>query len=113
MAVVMPVKLELSSNELVLRPQGFSVKTCFMGTVGLYNHQNYFAKFEWQPVITQRGMAFSIRPAKGNSLSYLFDLDTHLFMCSGSTHLLSMNCIMVLKIEANQTWSLGHIYLHT
>uniref|UniRef100_A0A8C7BQ83 Cilia and flagella associated protein 47 n=1 Tax=Neovison vison TaxID=452646 RepID=A0A8C7BQ83_NEOVI len=70
MAVVMPVKLELSSNELVLRPQGFSVKTCFMGTVGLYNHQNYFAKFEWQPVITQRGMAFSIRPAKGTVEPY-------------------------------------------
>ncbi|XP_038443086.1 cilia- and flagella-associated protein 47 isoform X1 [Canis lupus familiaris] len=65
MAVVMPVNLELSSSELVLRPQGFSVKTCFMGTVGLYNHQNYFAKFEWQPVNTERGMAFSMRPAKG------------------------------------------------
>ncbi|XP_022363689.1 cilia- and flagella-associated protein 47 [Enhydra lutris kenyoni] len=70
MAVVMPVKLELSSNELVLRPQGFSMKTCFMGTVGLYNHQNYFAKFEWQPVITKRGMAFSIRPAKGTVEPY-------------------------------------------
>ncbi|XP_040322332.1 cilia- and flagella-associated protein 47-like [Herpailurus yagouaroundi] len=71
MAVVMPVELELSSEELVLRPHGFSVKTCFMGTVGLYNHQNYFAKFEWQPVNTEGGMAFSIRPAKGNSLFYL------------------------------------------
>ncbi|XP_045850701.1 cilia- and flagella-associated protein 47 [Meles meles] len=70
MAVVMPVKLELSSNELVLRPQGFSMKTCFMGTVRLYNHQNYFAKFEWQPVITKRGMAFSIRPAKGTVEPY-------------------------------------------
>ncbi|XP_039112210.1 cilia- and flagella-associated protein 47 [Hyaena hyaena] len=70
MAVVMPVELELSSKELVLRPQGFSVKTCFMGTVGLYNHQNYFAKFEWQPVDTERGMAFSIRPAKGTVEPY-------------------------------------------
>lgn len=87
MAVVMPVELELSCKELVLRPQGFSVKTCFMGTVGLYNHQNYFAKFEWQPVNTERGMAFSIRPAKGNSLFYLFDLDTNLFMRSGSNQL--------------------------
>lgn len=55
-----------------------------MGTVGLYNHQNYFAKFEWQPVNTERGMAFSMRPAKGNSLFYLFDLDTDLYMYSGS-----------------------------
>ncbi|XP_030882467.1 cilia- and flagella-associated protein 47 [Leptonychotes weddellii] len=70
MAVVMPVKLELSSNELVLRPQGYSMKTCFMGTVGLYNHQNYFAKFEWQPVTTKRGMAFSICPAKGTVEPY-------------------------------------------
>ncbi|XP_045646419.1 LOW QUALITY PROTEIN: cilia- and flagella-associated protein 47 [Ursus americanus] len=70
MAVVMPVKLELSSDELVLRPQGFSVKTCFMGTVGLYNHQNYFAKFKWQPVNTKRGMAFSIRPAEGTVEPY-------------------------------------------
>uniref|UniRef100_A0A667J245 Calponin-homology (CH) domain-containing protein n=1 Tax=Lynx canadensis TaxID=61383 RepID=A0A667J245_LYNCA len=70
MAVVMPVELELSSKELVLRPHGFSVKTCFMGTVGLYNHQNYFAKFEWQPVNTERGMSFSIRPAKGTVEPY-------------------------------------------
>ncbi|XP_021536941.1 cilia- and flagella-associated protein 47 [Neomonachus schauinslandi] len=70
MAVVMPVKLELSSNELVLRPQGYSMKTCFMGTVGLYNHQNCFAKFEWQPVTTKRGMAFSICPAKGTVEPY-------------------------------------------
>ncbi|XP_025790294.1 cilia- and flagella-associated protein 47 [Puma concolor] len=70
MAVVMPVELELSSKELVLRQHGFSVKTCFMGTVGLYNHQNYFAKFEWQPVNTERGMAFSIRPAKGTVEPY-------------------------------------------
>ncbi|XP_029785500.1 cilia- and flagella-associated protein 47 [Suricata suricatta] len=65
MADVMPVELELSSKELVLRPQGFSVKTCFMRTVGLYNRQNYFVKFEWEPVNTEGGMAFSIRPAKG------------------------------------------------
>ncbi|XP_049499621.1 cilia- and flagella-associated protein 47-like [Panthera uncia] len=70
MAVVMPVELELSSKELVLRPHGFSMKTCFMGTVALYNHQNYFAKFEWQPVNTERGMAFSIRPAKGTVEPY-------------------------------------------
>uniref|UniRef100_A0A9L0INA6 Calponin-homology (CH) domain-containing protein n=1 Tax=Equus asinus TaxID=9793 RepID=A0A9L0INA6_EQUAS len=65
MAVVLPVRLELSSNELVLRAQGFLVKTCFRGTVRLYNRQNYFAQFEWQPVNKGRGMAFSIRPAKG------------------------------------------------
>ncbi|MXQ98946.1 hypothetical protein E5288_WYG015975 [Bos mutus] len=64
MAVVLPVRLQLSSNELILRPRGFLVKTCFRGTVRMYNHQNYFVKFEWQPINTGKGMAFSIRPAK-------------------------------------------------
>ncbi|XP_057573657.1 cilia- and flagella-associated protein 47 [Hippopotamus amphibius kiboko] len=70
MAVVLPVKLELSANELVLRPQGFLVKTCFRGTVRLYNRQNYFVKFEWKPINTGKGMAFSIRPAKGTVEPY-------------------------------------------
>ncbi|XP_023596330.1 cilia- and flagella-associated protein 47 [Trichechus manatus latirostris] len=65
MAVVQPVKLELSSNELVLRPHGFTVKTCFRGTVRLYNRQNYFSKFRWQSVSKERGTAFTIRPSKG------------------------------------------------
>uniref|UniRef100_A0A8C6DN97 Cilia and flagella associated protein 47 n=1 Tax=Moschus moschiferus TaxID=68415 RepID=A0A8C6DN97_MOSMO len=65
MAVVLPVRLQLSTNELILRPQGFLLKTCFRGTVRMYNHQNYFVKFEWQPINTEKGMAFSIRPAKG------------------------------------------------
>uniref|UniRef100_A0AAA9SCT4 Calponin-homology (CH) domain-containing protein n=1 Tax=Bos taurus TaxID=9913 RepID=A0AAA9SCT4_BOVIN len=70
MAVVLPVRLQLSSNELILRPRGFLVKTCFRGTVRMYNHQNYFVKFEWQPINTGKGMAFSIRPAKGTVEPY-------------------------------------------
>ncbi|KAF4027207.1 hypothetical protein G4228_019312 [Cervus hanglu yarkandensis] len=70
MAVVLPVRLELSSNELILRPQGFLVKSCFRGTVRMYNHQNYFVKFKWQPINTGKGMAFSIRPAKGTVEPY-------------------------------------------
>uniref|UniRef100_A0A8C5W9G3 Cilia and flagella associated protein 47 n=1 Tax=Microcebus murinus TaxID=30608 RepID=A0A8C5W9G3_MICMU len=65
MAVVRPVKLELSSDELVLRPHGFLVKTCFQGTIRLYNRQNCSAQFGWQPANTERGMAFSICPANG------------------------------------------------
>ncbi|CAO2623937.1 Cilia and flagella-associated protein 47 [Lemmus lemmus] len=65
MAVILPVKLELSSNEIVLRPQTFLLKTCFRGTVRLYNHLNLPAQFEWKPVIALRGTAFTIRPAKG------------------------------------------------
>ncbi|EHB05833.1 hypothetical protein GW7_18443 [Heterocephalus glaber] len=63
-AEVLPVKLELSSDEIVLRPRGFLVKTCFWGTVRLYNHQNKSAQFGWQPVNSVNGIAFSIRPAK-------------------------------------------------
>lgn len=72
MAVILPVKLELSSNEIVLRPQSFLLKTCFRGTVRLYNNLNCPAEFEWKPVTTPRGIAFTIRPAKGNNLFDLF-----------------------------------------
>ncbi|XP_054329037.1 cilia- and flagella-associated protein 47 [Pongo pygmaeus] len=70
MAVVQLVTLELSSNELVLRPRGFFMKTCFRGTVRLYNRQNCCAQFQWQPVNTGRGIAFSICPAKGTVEAY-------------------------------------------
>ncbi|XP_049985737.1 cilia- and flagella-associated protein 47 isoform X2 [Alexandromys fortis] len=65
MAVILPVKLELSSNEVVLKPQTFLLKTCFRGTVRLYNHLNRPAQFEWKPVTALGGIAFSIRPAQG------------------------------------------------
>ncbi|XP_037680643.1 cilia- and flagella-associated protein 47 isoform X1 [Choloepus didactylus] len=65
MAVVLPVRLELSCDEIVLRPQGFLVETYFRGTVKLYNRHNYCARFRWEPVNKERGMAFNIRPATG------------------------------------------------
>ncbi|XP_030107333.1 cilia and flagella-associated protein 47 isoform X1 [Mus musculus] len=65
MAAILPVKLELSSNEIVLRPQSFLLKTCFRGTVRLYNHLNCPAQFGWKPVTTLRGIAFTICPAQG------------------------------------------------
>ncbi|XP_068919939.1 cilia- and flagella-associated protein 47 [Petaurus breviceps papuanus] len=65
-AVVMPVALELSTKELVIRPtRGFLVKTGYRGTVRLYNHRNCAARFKWKPLILDNGIAFSIRPAKG------------------------------------------------
>ncbi|XP_060038661.1 cilia- and flagella-associated protein 47 [Erinaceus europaeus] len=69
-AVVHPVKLELSSNELILRPHGFFINSCFRETVRLYNHHNYFAEFEWQPVNTKRGITFSICPTQGTVEPY-------------------------------------------
>ncbi|XP_044525149.1 cilia- and flagella-associated protein 47 [Gracilinanus agilis] len=65
-AAVLPVALELSAKEVVLRPiQGFLVKTGYRGTVRLYNRRNCAARFKWQPLIQENGIAFSIRPAKG------------------------------------------------
>ncbi|XP_060231199.1 cilia and flagella-associated protein 47-like [Meriones unguiculatus] len=64
-AVIMPPKLELSSNEIVLRPQTFLLETCFRETIRLYNHLNLPAQFGWQPESALRGTAFTIRPAKG------------------------------------------------
>ncbi|XP_049622847.1 cilia- and flagella-associated protein 47 [Suncus etruscus] len=64
MAVVHPVNLKLSSNEIILKPQGFLMKRCFRQTVCMHNPNNYFARFEWEPVI-KKGMAFSINPTKG------------------------------------------------
>lgn len=97
MAVVTPVRLEVSSEKLVLRPYDFLLKTCFRETVMIYNHQNYLVHFEWHAVNTSRGIGFHIHPTKGNSLLYLFDLDIHLFMCSGNSHLFSMYCMLVLR----------------
>lgn len=78
MAVVLPVKLELSSNEIILKPQTFLLKTCFRGTVRLYNHLNCPAEFEWKPVTALRGIAFTIRPAKGNHI-FCFYLEINSF----------------------------------
>ncbi|XP_054576921.1 cilia- and flagella-associated protein 47 [Eptesicus fuscus] len=64
-AIVMPVRLELSSDEVVLKPHGFLLKTCFRETVTLHNRQNYRVHFEWIPVCTEEGVSFSIRPSKG------------------------------------------------
>ncbi|XP_074066731.1 cilia- and flagella-associated protein 47 [Macrotis lagotis] len=70
-AEVMPVALELSTKELVLRPtRGFLAKTGYRGTVRLYNHQNCAAKFKWKPLIQENGIAFYIRPAKGTVEGY-------------------------------------------
>ncbi|XP_072471294.1 cilia- and flagella-associated protein 47 isoform X2 [Notamacropus eugenii] len=70
-AVVMPMALELSTNELVLRlTRGFLVKTGYRGTVRLYNRRNCAARFKWQPLILDNGIAFSIRPAEGTVEGY-------------------------------------------
>uniref|UniRef100_H3AJZ3 CFA47 protein n=1 Tax=Latimeria chalumnae TaxID=7897 RepID=H3AJZ3_LATCH len=64
LAEVVPVALELSHRELILRPMfSFLAESGFRATVKLYNPRNYPAEFSWKPIITEKGIAFSIRPA--------------------------------------------------
>lgn len=65
-AKIVPVALELSTRELTLYPTfSFLAENGFRTTVTLYNHKNYPAQFIWKPIITDKGMAFSICPDKG------------------------------------------------
>ncbi|KFP63270.1 Uncharacterized protein CXorf22, partial [Cariama cristata] len=65
-AKAVPVELELSARELILKPvPGYLAETEFRTTVTIYNPRNHPAEFTWKPVITDRGTAFSIQPTKG------------------------------------------------
>ncbi|XP_075347998.1 cilia- and flagella-associated protein 47 [Mycteria americana] len=65
-AKAVSVELELSARELILNPiPGYLAETEFRATVRVYNPRNHPAEFTWKPVITDRGTAFSIQPAKG------------------------------------------------
>ncbi|XP_078698604.1 cilia- and flagella-associated protein 47-like isoform X8 [Branchiostoma floridae x Branchiostoma belcheri] len=66
MAEVVPVALELSTQELTVKPfPGMPADAGLRGTVTLHNRRNYPAEFQWHPILGERGMAFSIRPASG------------------------------------------------
>ncbi|KAM9245460.1 cilia- and flagella-associated protein 47 [Leptosomus discolor] len=60
------VELELSARELILKPiPGYLAETEFRATVRVYNPRNHPAEFAWKPIMTDKGTAFSIQPAKG------------------------------------------------
>ncbi|XP_041127618.1 cilia- and flagella-associated protein 47-like isoform X2 [Polyodon spathula] len=66
LGTVVPVALELCTQELVLTPTFSSLtESGFRSTVALRNPRNHSAEFTWKPIITERGIAFSIRPATG------------------------------------------------
>ncbi|RXM29158.1 Cilia- and flagella-associated protein 47 [Acipenser ruthenus] len=66
LGTVVPVALELCTQELVLTPTFSSLtESGFRSTVALRNPRNHPAEFTWKPIITERGIAFSIRPATG------------------------------------------------
>nr|XP_033803452.1 cilia- and flagella-associated protein 47 isoform X2 [Geotrypetes seraphini] len=70
-ATVGTVTLELSTEELILKPiPGLLVETGFRTTVTLYNRKNHPADFSWKPQIRDKGISFSIRPARGTVEAY-------------------------------------------
>ncbi|XP_055888207.1 cilia and flagella-associated protein 47-like isoform X1 [Biomphalaria glabrata] len=66
LAEVCQIALELSTNKIVLKPQhGMPAEAGYRGVITLYNRLNYPAEFTWLPNLTEKGTAFSIRPASG------------------------------------------------
>lgn len=65
-AQVVPLSLELSSNLLLLSPAPcLAVQSGYRSSVTLRNRLNHAAEFTWQPVVTDNGILFSVRPATG------------------------------------------------
>ncbi|XP_058470520.1 cilia- and flagella-associated protein 47-like [Solea solea] len=71
LADVVPVALELSTTLLVLRPNPtLFAQSGYRSSVTLRNHHNHATEFTWRPVVTERGILFSIRPATGTVEPY-------------------------------------------
>ncbi|XP_075873511.1 cilia- and flagella-associated protein 47-like [Nelusetta ayraudi] len=65
-ARVVPLSLELSSNLLLLNPApSLAAQSGYRCSVTLRNRLNHAAEFTWQPVVTESGILFSVRPATG------------------------------------------------
>ncbi|XP_056157527.1 cilia and flagella-associated protein 47-like [Lampris incognitus] len=70
-AQVVPVALELSTTRLVLSPNpSLLVQSEYRSSITLRNQRNHAADFTWRPVVTDRGILFSIRPATGTVEAY-------------------------------------------
>ncbi|KAL1021786.1 hypothetical protein UPYG_G00017930 [Umbra pygmaea] len=65
---VVPLDLQLSQSLVVLNPSPNSLAV--WGTVTLVNSRNHPADFTWRPLVTERGITFSIRPASGTVEPY-------------------------------------------
>ena len=77
LAEVVPVRLELSPEELEVRTAGSAAGAEAAGAAGLpaeagmraiislTNPLNSSAEFTWAPILGDRGTAFSVRPATG------------------------------------------------
>ncbi|XP_029931399.1 cilia- and flagella-associated protein 47-like [Myripristis murdjan] len=70
-AQVVPLALELSTAQLVLSPTpSLLAQSGFRSSVTLRNRHNHAVDFKWRPVVTERGILFSIRPAAGTVEAY-------------------------------------------
>lgn len=69
-AQVVPLALELSTSMLVLSPTPTQLaESGYRTSVTIRNQRNHAAEFTWRPVVTERGILFSVRPATGTQLS--------------------------------------------
>ncbi|KAM6893513.1 cilia and flagella-associated protein 47-like [Xenentodon cancila] len=65
-AQVVPLALELSTNLLVLYPTpAMFLQSEYRSSVTLRNQCNRAAEFTWNPVVTENGNVFTVRPATG------------------------------------------------
>ncbi|XP_072235639.1 cilia and flagella-associated protein 47-like [Leuresthes tenuis] len=65
-AQVVPLALELSTNLLVLHPtSAMFAGSEYRNSVTLKNQCSHPVEFTWQPVVTDNGILFSVRPATG------------------------------------------------
>ncbi|XP_074483047.1 cilia and flagella-associated protein 47-like isoform X1 [Sebastes fasciatus] len=70
-AQVVPLALELSTTQLVLRPtHTLLAQSGYRSSVTLRNQRNHAAEFTWRPVVTEKGILFSVRPATGTVEPY-------------------------------------------
>ncbi|XP_033113331.1 cilia- and flagella-associated protein 47-like isoform X2 [Anneissia japonica] len=74
-ADVVPVALILPTELLEIKPTpGMPAEAGLRSVISLRNERNYPAEFTWQPILGERGTAFSIRPATG-TVDAFKDLD--------------------------------------
>ncbi|NXN15455.1 CFA47 protein, partial [Indicator maculatus] len=112
-AKAVSVELELSAREVILNPvPGYLAEEEFRATVRVHNPRNHPAEFTWKPVITDRGNAFSVRPAKGFVEAYS-DLECevlwypgfsspetgefNLCVCEGNT--INLKCVAKVTVQ--------------
>lgn len=70
-ARVVPLSLELSSNLLLLNPAPcLAAQSGYRSSVTLRNRRNHAAEFTWEPVVTESGILFSVRPATGAGTAF-------------------------------------------